>query len=77
MLLLELQDIEWVHERLSELVVLLPDIVAKLNNVKADLLLQLLDTKVGDQTGAPSRNRPAVAIACEHSINCMDVRMKE
>jgi hypothetical protein len=44
-----------VHERLSELVVLLPDIVAKLNNVKADLLLQLLDTKVSDQTGVSSQ----------------------
>ena len=42
-----------MHERLSELVVLLPDIVAKLNNVKADLLLQLLDTKVSDHTGKP------------------------
>jgi hypothetical protein len=49
-----LQDIEWVHERLSELVVLLPDIVAKLNNVKADLLLQLLDTKVRAQVWKPS-----------------------
>ena len=44
------QDVEWVHDRLSELVVLLPDIVAKLNNVKADLLLQLLDTKVRPRT---------------------------
>jgi hypothetical protein len=43
---MHLQDVDWVHDRLSELVVLLPDIVAKLNNVKADLLLQLLDTKV-------------------------------
>jgi hypothetical protein len=46
-----LQDVDWVHERLCELVTLLPDIVAKLNNVKADLLLQLLDTKVRHQTG--------------------------
>ena len=48
-----LQDIEWVHERLSKLVVLLPDIVAKLNNVKADLLLQLLDTKVREHNATP------------------------
>lgn len=38
------RDVDWVHDRLTELVVLLPDIIAKLNVVKADLLLQLLDT---------------------------------
>lgn len=37
-----------MHDRLTELVVLLPDIIAKLSVVKADLLLQLLDTDVSD-----------------------------
>jgi len=41
------QDVAWVDERLRELVVLLPDIVAKLPVCKADLILALAsDTQV-------------------------------
>ena len=38
-----------MNARLKELVVLLPDIVAKLGRVKADLILQLCDTKARTQ----------------------------
>ena len=38
---------EWVEAKVSELAVLLPDIVVKLDRIKADVLLQLLeDTQV-------------------------------
>jgi hypothetical protein len=40
--LLLVQTVEWVDERLLELSILLPDLVVKLDRLKADLVLQLV-----------------------------------